>query len=77
MTESIFTYRGTVYAWECDHMGHMNVIGGMLENSMKQPGNSWHPRGYPPGVSARSKQGTNRYGRVERHIEYKREVLAP
>ena len=21
------TYRGTVYPWQCDHMGHMNVMG--------------------------------------------------
>jgi hypothetical protein len=22
----IVTYRGTVYPWHCDHMGHMNVM---------------------------------------------------
>jgi acyl-CoA thioester hydrolase len=26
MAESILTYRGTVYPWHCDHMGHMNVM---------------------------------------------------
>ncbi len=26
MSESILTYRGTVYPWQCDHMGHMNVM---------------------------------------------------
>lgn len=25
MTQSI-TYRGTVYPWQCDHVGHMNVM---------------------------------------------------
>ena len=20
------TYRGTIYPWQCDHMGHMNVM---------------------------------------------------
>lgn len=25
MSEFIITQRGTVYPWECDHMGHMNV----------------------------------------------------
>jgi acyl-CoA thioester hydrolase len=25
MPEFIITQRGTVYPWECDHMGHMNV----------------------------------------------------
>lgn len=26
MTEPILTYRGTVYPWHCDHVGHMNVM---------------------------------------------------
>ena len=26
MAEPIVTYRGTVYPWHCDHMGHMNVM---------------------------------------------------
>jgi acyl-CoA thioester hydrolase len=26
MTESLLTYRGTVYPWHCDHVGHMNVM---------------------------------------------------
>ena len=26
MAESMVTYRGTVYPWHCDHMGHMNVM---------------------------------------------------
>jgi acyl-CoA thioester hydrolase len=26
MTEPLLTYRGTVYPWHCDHMGHMNVM---------------------------------------------------
>jgi acyl-CoA thioester hydrolase len=26
MSESILTYRGMVYPWQCDHMGHMNVM---------------------------------------------------
>ncbi len=25
MSDLVITYRGTVYPWECDHMGHMNV----------------------------------------------------
>lgn len=24
--ELMLTYRGTVYPWQCDHMGHMNVM---------------------------------------------------
>jgi len=26
MREAQITYRGTVYPWQCDHMGHMNVM---------------------------------------------------
>ncbi len=26
MPEPILTYRGTVYPWHCDHVGHMNVM---------------------------------------------------
>ena len=26
MPEPLLTYRGTVYTWHCDHVGHMNVM---------------------------------------------------
>ena len=26
MSTSLITYRGVVYPWHCDHMGHMNVM---------------------------------------------------
>jgi acyl-CoA thioesterase FadM len=26
MADLIDTYRGVVYPWHCDHMGHMNVM---------------------------------------------------
>jgi acyl-CoA thioester hydrolase len=26
MAEPIITYRGVVYPWQCDHVGHMNVM---------------------------------------------------
>jgi acyl-CoA thioester hydrolase len=26
MNDSLLTYRGTVYPWHCDHVGHMNVM---------------------------------------------------
>jgi len=31
------TYRGTVYPWQCDHVGHMNI--------MWYAGNSTRPTG--------------------------------
>jgi len=26
MQQPLFTYKGTVYPWHCDHVGHMNVM---------------------------------------------------
>ena len=26
MAEPLITYRGAVYPWQCDHVGHMNFI---------------------------------------------------
>ena len=26
MDDTLLTYRGTVYPWHCDHVGHMNVM---------------------------------------------------
>ena len=26
LSKPVITYRGTVYPWQCDHMGHMNVM---------------------------------------------------
>lgn len=26
MPDTVLTYRGTVYPWHCDHVGHMNVM---------------------------------------------------
>ena len=26
MTNGLLTYRGTVYPWHCDQIGHMNVM---------------------------------------------------
>lgn len=26
MKDMVITYRGTIYPWHCDHMGHMNVM---------------------------------------------------
>jgi acyl-CoA thioester hydrolase len=26
MSDGFLSYRGTVYPWQCDHMGHMNVM---------------------------------------------------
>jgi acyl-CoA thioester hydrolase len=43
MSDWNVTYRGTVYPWQCDHMGHMNVmwyVGKFDEGKFDET--SWH-----------------------------------
>jgi acyl-CoA thioester hydrolase len=72
MPEQVVTYRGTVYPWHCDHMGHMNVmwyVGKFDEatwqffSSIGMPRSRFLSEG--AGMAA-----------VEQHIEYKRELHA-
>src|SRR5690242_12715222 len=72
MPELPITYRGTVYPWHCDHMGHMNVmwyVGKFDEATWQLLSNI--------GLS-RSRLGKEGAGMaaVEQHIEYKRELRA-
>src|SRR5215467_9612108 len=72
MTESIITYRGTVYPWHCDHMGHMNVMWyvGKFDEA------TWHLLASVGLSSTRlGKEGIGMVA-VEQHIEYKRELIA-
>jgi acyl-CoA thioester hydrolase len=69
---SPITYRGVVHTWQCDHMGHMNVMWytGKFDEA------SWnllamlglHRSGF-------SQDGTAMAG-AEQHIHYKRELYA-
>jgi acyl-CoA thioester hydrolase len=72
MTESLITYRGTVYPWQCDHMGHMNVMWyvGKFDEA------TWQLLA-AIGLSAKRLRD-ERIGMVavEQHLEYKRELLA-
>jgi acyl-CoA thioester hydrolase len=72
MSEAVITYRGTVYPWHCDHMGHMNVMWyvGKFDEATWQ---FFNHLGLPP--SRLSKEGTG-MAAVEQHIEYKRELRA-
>jgi acyl-CoA thioester hydrolase len=66
------TYRGTIYPWQCDHMGHMNVM--------------WHTGKFDEatwqllstlglGMGRLRAEGSN-CAALEQHIEYKRELHA-
>lgn len=72
MLDLNLTYRGTIYPWHCDHMGHMNVMWyvGKFDEATWQLFSSL-------GLSRSrfSREGTGMVA-VEQHIEYKRELRA-
>jgi acyl-CoA thioester hydrolase len=65
------TYRGLVHQWNCDHMGHMNVMWyvGKFDEA------TWN-LGAMMGMTAQYLRETRRgMAAVERHISYQREAL--
>jgi acyl-CoA thioester hydrolase len=72
MAEPILTYRGTVYPWQCDHMGHMNVMWyvGKFDEATWQ---LFASIGLSP---TRLRNDGIGLVAVEQHLEYKRELLA-
>jgi acyl-CoA thioester hydrolase len=72
MAEFILTYRGVVYPWHCDHMGHMNVMWyvGKFDEA------TWQLLASIGLSSARLREEGIGMVAVEQHIEYKRELLA-
>jgi acyl-CoA thioester hydrolase len=72
MAGSIVTYRGTVYPWHCDHMGHMNVMWyvGKFDEA------TWHLLASIGLTATRLRQDGIGMAAVEQRIEYKRELLA-
>lgn len=68
----ILTYRGAVYPWHCDNMGHMNVMWyvGKFDEA------SWHlfaAIGITPSYMRDTQSGM---AGVQQNIAYKREILA-
>ena len=66
------TYRGTVYPWHCDHMGHMNVMWyvGKFDEATWQ---LFRVVGLTPAALRASGRGM---AAVDQHISYRRELLA-
>lgn len=66
------TYRGIIYPWQCNHMGHMNVMwySGKFDEACGQLLSmlGLHPHRF-------SQDGTG-MAAVEQHIQYKRELHA-
>jgi acyl-CoA thioester hydrolase len=66
------TYRGTVYPWHCDHIGHMNImwyVGKFDEANW----NFFARLGLTPAYLRESGRGM---AAVQQNISYKRELLA-
>ena len=66
------TYRGTVYPWQCDHVGHMNImwyVGKFDEANL----NLFARLGLTPSYLRTSGRGM---AAVQQNISYKRELLA-
>jgi len=68
----IITHRGTVYPWQCDHMGHMNVMWyvGKFDES------SWQLLSTLGLTVERFRRAGFGMAAVEQHIQYKRELHA-
>ncbi len=68
---AMLTYKGTVYPWHCDHMGHMNVmwyVGKFDEATW----HLFHALGITPAFLRENDRGM---AAVEQNIQYKRELL--
>ena len=72
MSKMLETYRGAVYPWHCDHMGHMNVMWyvGKFDEA------SWHLFN-AVGLSVPTLRSAQRgMAAVDQHISYLQELHA-
>ena len=69
---SLLTYRGTVFPWHCDHMGHMNVMWyvGKFDEA------TWHLFASIGLTRAYMRETGSVFGAVQQNITYMRELLA-
>ncbi len=71
MTQLVETYRGAVYPWHCDHMGHMNVMWyvGKFDEA------TWNLAAMM-GMTTQYMKANNRgWAAVDQRIAYKREAM--
>jgi acyl-CoA thioester hydrolase len=66
------TYRGVVYPWQCDHMGHMNVMWyvGKFDEA------TWQLFAALGLTAAFLREHNRGMAAVEQHLTYERELLA-
>ena len=69
---SVLTYRGTVFPWHCDHMGHMNVMWyvGKFDEA------TWHLFASLGITRAFMREAGSVFGAVQQNITYMRELAA-
>jgi acyl-CoA thioester hydrolase len=72
MAEFSITYRGTVYPWQCDHMGHMNVM--LYTGKFDEA--TWPLLASLGLTSSRFKSQGTGMAAVEQHLQYRRELHA-
>ncbi|HEY6864292.1 MAG TPA: thioesterase family protein [Burkholderiales bacterium] len=72
MTGLVETYRGTVYPWQCDHMGHMNVMWyvGKFDEA------TWNLFAALGMTPAMLREQGRAMAAVQQNISYRRELLA-
>jgi acyl-CoA thioester hydrolase len=72
METPLVTYRGTIYPWQCDHMGHMNVMWyvGKFDEA------TWQLLASIGLSGSRMRAEGFAMVAVDQHLEYKRELLA-
>ena len=73
MTSNLtITYRGTVYPWQCDHMGHMNVMwyAGKFDEA------SWQFLSQVGVTQKTLRDSGGAIAAVQQNISYKREIYA-
>ena len=72
MTAMIETYRGAVYPWHCDHMGHMNVMWyvGKFDEA------TWNLFAQLGVTSTYLRENARAMAAVQQNISYKRELLS-
>ncbi len=70
--EPLVTYRGAVYPWHCDHVGHMNVMWyvGKFDEATWQ---FFNALGLTPSYLRSARRGM---AAVDQHISYMRELHA-
>ncbi len=72
MTALVETYRGAIYPWHCDHMGHMNVMWyvGKFDEA------TWNLFATMGITAAFLKEHHRGMAAVQQNITYKRELYA-